>query len=758
MKKRFLSAVLLTILLVTFGFGNSPTPAAASASLPAPLVDGAGAAFVPGQLIVGLASSPSLGSVAGRAEALAQAVGAKVLKTDGQGVLLLDVGPMRNLEALVLTVKRIKGVRYAEPNYIYKAPAANTGRGLIPPSNSTPVAQPVQAAAPATVTTLPYPDDPGLSTNYAWFRVEADIVWKNTTPSKGVCVISTGVDYNHKDLVGRVIKGYNFANNNADPMDDNGRGTHLAGIIAANSNNGEGMAGVSTGKVVAVKVLDSAGNGTAYDISQGIKYCADDKDASILDVDSAGAASQTLQDAIAYAASNKGKLVVAPAGDNGSGNSGSIYPAAYSSTYPEVVAVAASGASGIPPDTTCRAPYSDFGGWISLVAPGTGIYSTTPWDRPFYLNQNNTHPRYDSMYGTEQAAAFVSAAAARTWGYMTTSTASGIAQRLKDTGTPISPASANGTCWPVNMAGFKNVNLAGAMDRGAVILNARDAVTRNPLTGATVSLYAGSSSTLAGSAVLPVAFYFPIGSQTYAFPDFVILLNVPSSGSTVYTAKVSATNYTASSQNAFVGPKSTANADGTFIVTPGTYVSPGIAYVPPKSANFTVIGQSGNAMPWPAYMPVSVWLPNNLPSVPHFILSWYLGGLNDQVAWAAVLPWGSLLEPPYGRVFFYDAFYQSIVIQNRKTDTAAPWYQGAYVVGITDAKNVGDPNLLDNNNVSVLVWKDGVIKIRVDKGSLTCTNTDHYWFPLSINSPASGAATYIPNTTKPCGLFTDRPY
>ena len=84
MKKRFLSSVLLTILMVTLGFGYSPTPASASASQPALLSDEAGAASVPGQLVVGFTPSVSLGSIASRAAEVAQAVGAKVVKSDEQ--------------------------------------------------------------------------------------------------------------------------------------------------------------------------------------------------------------------------------------------------------------------------------------------------------------------------------------------------------------------------------------------------------------------------------------------------------------------------------------------------------------------------------------------------------------------------------------------------------------------------------------------------------------------------------------------------
>jgi thermitase len=97
-------------------------------------------------------------------------------------------------------------------------------------------------------------------------------------------VIDTGVDHTHPDLLYQVLLGKDFVNNDSAPMDDHGHGTHVAGIIAAKQNNKMGMAGVSTGKVIAVKSLGAQGYGTSYDVAQGIYYCANRSDVGVINM------------------------------------------------------------------------------------------------------------------------------------------------------------------------------------------------------------------------------------------------------------------------------------------------------------------------------------------------------------------------------------------------------------------------------------------------------------------------------------------
>ena len=86
-----------------------------------------------------------------------------------------------------------------------------------------------------------------------------------------VCVIDTGVNYNHPALIGRVISGYDFVNNDSDPVDDNGHGTHVSGIIASNDTTYTGVA--PKAKIVAIKACDSNGDCEGADILAGIDWC-----------------------------------------------------------------------------------------------------------------------------------------------------------------------------------------------------------------------------------------------------------------------------------------------------------------------------------------------------------------------------------------------------------------------------------------------------------------------------------------------------
>ena len=113
-----------------------------------------------------------------------------------------------------------------------------------------------------------YPDDE--FNNWGNSKIKHEIVWINKESSSMVCVIDTGADNGHPDLRGKIINGYDFVNDDRIVNDDNGHGTHVAGTIAAKTGNGIGPAGISTGKVLAVKALNAQGWGTNFDISAAI--------------------------------------------------------------------------------------------------------------------------------------------------------------------------------------------------------------------------------------------------------------------------------------------------------------------------------------------------------------------------------------------------------------------------------------------------------------------------------------------------------
>ena len=226
--------------------------------------------------------------------------------------------------------------------------------------------------------------DPSLSSQWGLPKIQAPLAWDigTGTGSVIIAIVDTGVNYNHEDLNGKVIKGWDYQGD-SNPMDDNGHGTHVAGIASASTNNGVGVAGVAWNcKILAVKVLDGGGNGNDVNCSLGIRYAANNG-ARVINMSFGGPNySSTLNDACSYAYS-KGCLLVAAAGNDGT--SVKFYPAAYDS----VLSVGATN------DSDTRATFSNYGDWVDVSAPGDNILST----------YNNAYA-YGS--GTSQSAPFVS--------------------------------------------------------------------------------------------------------------------------------------------------------------------------------------------------------------------------------------------------------------------------------------------------------------------------------------------------------------
>jgi len=206
-----------------------------------------------------------------------------------------------------------------------------------------------------------------------------------------VAIIDTGVNWNHPDLVANYVSlGYDWVNKDSDPMDDNGHGTHVAGIIAAVLNNSVGISGISQVKVMAEKGFDWNGTGYEDDLANAIVHAVD-QGAKIINMSWGDTANSSLiYHAIRYAY-NAGVLLVASAGNDAS--SKKSYPGAYH----EVIAVSATDQSDDP------AWFSNYGDWIELAAPGVSIFSTI-WD-----------DSYEYMSGTSMAAPHVAGVTALIW-------------------------------------------------------------------------------------------------------------------------------------------------------------------------------------------------------------------------------------------------------------------------------------------------------------------------------------------------------
>jgi subtilisin family serine protease len=237
--------------------------------------------------------------------------------------------------------------------------------------------------------------DAELDSAWGVKRIGAGLVHDSGNRGDGirVAIVDTGIDYTHPDLDGNYAGGADFVNDDSDPMDDHGHGTHCAGTVAA-EDDGVGVVGVAPKALLyGVKVLSATGSGAWSDIIAGIEWAADNGiDVTNNSYGGSGNPGSIVQAAFdnSYAA---GVLHVAAAGNSGacppSGDTVG-YPAKFSS----VIAVAATSSSD------ARACFSSTGPAVQIAAPGASINST------------RRGGGYTTMSGTSMASPHVAGVAA----------------------------------------------------------------------------------------------------------------------------------------------------------------------------------------------------------------------------------------------------------------------------------------------------------------------------------------------------------
>ncbi|SCZ76745.1 S8 family serine peptidase [Acidaminobacter hydrogenoformans] len=217
-----------------------------------------------------------------------------------------------------------------------------------------------------------------LEDTYPWgiTRIGADLVHQqgNTGDGIKVGIIDTGLDKTHPDLAGKYAGGYDFVNNDADPMDDHGHGTHVAGTIAAVMNDAGLIGAAPDVSLYALKVLGADGSGALSGIIAAVEWCVDN-DIQITNnsygiLTDPGATFKAAFDA-AYA---DGVLQIAAAGNDRSKWYTIFFSdiVSYPAWYASVVAVAATDSANKV------ASFSSFGPSVELSAPGVSIESTIP--------------------------------------------------------------------------------------------------------------------------------------------------------------------------------------------------------------------------------------------------------------------------------------------------------------------------------------------------------------------------------------------
>jgi len=265
--------------------------------------------------------------------------------------------------------------------------------------------------------------------------IKAPQAWDITQGSSSViiAVIDTGVDLTHPDLVDKIAKntsnqviGYDFANNNSNPTDTQGHGTHLAGIIAGKTNNTQGISGVCPNcKIMPIKFMDNTGTGTTAAGISAINYAVTNG-AKVINLSwGSNGYSPALQNAINNAYNNN-VLVVASAGND------NVRDLNFPADMSHVISVAATD------NSDHRAFYSNFSDRVTVSAPGNQILSTLPsgvnlssicGDSSFPPNNDG----YGYCSGTSMAAPVVSGIAGLVIGQNPTFNSDQIAGQIMNT-------------------------------------------------------------------------------------------------------------------------------------------------------------------------------------------------------------------------------------------------------------------------------------------------------------------------------------
>jgi serine protease len=396
---RLFSRLIVLAALAAGGASSFPLQASDTiriASLRAPA--GPVAAYAPDQVIVQFRDGANDADVR-RVTREAGAARVRGGRFGGRYLVTLDAG-FTIAEAL----DRLRGrpeVEYAEPNAIFRASQARR-------------------------TT---PNDSLLQFQWHWELLDAPRIWAIQTGDHSVvvAVLDTGIafedfgPYRKAPDFGTTVfvPGFDFINNDTHPNDDNFHGTHVASVIAEATNNGTGGSGLAYNTaLMPVKVLDAEGFGDTFSIAEGIDFAAANNDVKVINMSLGGGGTSSAISTAITRAVGRGITVVAAAGND---NEATV---SFPANLGNVIAV------GAVDGRKLRAPYSNFGSALDVMAPGGDIRrddtgpGLRPDGRPDGILQQTFDPdtaaetgRYDDfayffVVGTSQACPHVAALAA----------------------------------------------------------------------------------------------------------------------------------------------------------------------------------------------------------------------------------------------------------------------------------------------------------------------------------------------------------
>jgi len=337
------------------------------------------------------------------------------------------------------------------------------------------------------------PDDPLWSRQWGLHRIDAAQAWRvERGDGTIVAVIDSGVDGAHPDLRGRLLSGHDFVDDDDDPSDENGHGTLVAGVVAAATGNGVGIAGVAPrAKILPLRVLNADGGGSSSVVADAIRFAVE-RGADVINLSLAQESGDggtllvppdllrdpSVDQAIREAAGAGATVVIAAGNDTDGGAAETSYDA----TVDGVLVVGASTRDDR------RAAYSNFGAGLDLIAPGGGS-ATDPSDAgctrrnaviSLWWNPEEQESAYGAGCGTSMSVPFVSGVAAllAARGMTNTEAADRILASTKDLGVPGRD----------DETGSGRLDAAAALGAGALptTVPSTPPVTRTPATASSV--------------------------------------------------------------------------------------------------------------------------------------------------------------------------------------------------------------------------------------------------------------------------------
>jgi subtilisin family serine protease len=313
-----------------------------------------GSAFAPGQILVRFKPSVPRWT---KAVSLSMLRSRALARIEALDIYVVGIDEQASVEEMVELFDRNPNVAYAQPNYIYRA--------QVTPNDSLFNYQYALFNKGQQIGWVP--GSPVGSPNA---DIKAPQGWEETTGSSSVIIgiVDTGIDLTHPDLKNKIVgTGRDFVNDDLVAADDHGHGTMVAGVAGAETDNGEGIAGVGWNcRLLPVKVLDQLGLGTEDRIIQGLLWAVENGAKVISLSFGAPTAGLALKDAIRKVVETSGVVVIAPTGNDNT----AVYAPASLDSY--VLAVAATD------HNDSRWVNSNFGSEVDVAAPGYQIFTTYP--------------------------------------------------------------------------------------------------------------------------------------------------------------------------------------------------------------------------------------------------------------------------------------------------------------------------------------------------------------------------------------------